>query len=170
MATVLQSSLGGAVEHDGGRRLRCRYPGRLVTALLLVLASLWSFGAALMVVGGALDRDPGVVVFGSLGVLAVGGVILLVRFRVRRMGTVEVDADAGTIVFSRSRAERGRWPLAEVTFTRVWDPFHRGFGFFYWLVARVPDGRGLRLAKGTAVEIDYLLRVLRDWGLRVGPR
>jgi hypothetical protein len=168
MGTELYSTFWGRVDRTGPWRATFHYPGRAYTGLLVAVLCFWLVGVVAMLVGGAADREWGAVGGGVLGLGACAVMAAWIRFRVRRMGTFVVDAEAGTLEHRRGRSRRGIWPLSEVAFSRQWDPTHRGFEIGYWLVARVPDGRGLRLAKGPAAALDPLLALLASWGVRRG--
>lgn len=168
--TVLHSSFGGEIRQVGSRRLACGYPGRFVSALLLFPVAVWTVGAAALLAGAVLDRRPGLFLGGLFGLGASAALFALVRARHRRMGWFDLDAEAGRLTHRRSFGGAEAWPLETVRFELAWDPFHRSFEQVHWLVARVPDGRGLRLGKGTRQELAPVLARLGDWALRVGPR
>ncbi len=157
---LLHSSMGGEVRRDGARTL-FSYPGRLVTVLMAFPLLIWTLGSMAMVVGAVQSRQYGLLGGALLGFLASTAFLWLVRRRMRCMGSVVVDPSDSTVVFVRWGGRVERWPLRVVDFDTAWDPFHRGFDVQHWLVARVPDGRKLRLAKGTMAEMTPLLVLLK---------
>lgn len=166
----LHSTFGGEVHQVGPRRLVCTYPGRFISVLMCVPIAVWLVGSAAMLAGAVLQGRPAMILGALFGLAASAGLGALVRARHRRMGRCDLDAEAGRLLHRRSFGGTETWPLAQVRFERAWDPFHRGFEQVSWLVARVPDGRGLRLAKGTREELEPRLRLLGDWGLAVPAR
>lgn len=165
---LLHSSMGGDVADLGGGRIAFRYPGLFVSGLMVLPVAVWAAGAVAMGIAAITMRDLAPLAGASAGAIAAAGFGGLIRIRWRRMGRFEVDAAAGTLTWWRLGKQRGRWPLDEVVFGSAWDPFHRGFELQYWLVARVPDGRGMRLAKGARSEVQALLERLKGLALRVG--
>ncbi len=153
MPNVLLESIAGTIIEVKSERVECAYPGRLVTALLALLATVWSLGVLFMVVGIVLHRDlailPGVLV----GMIAITGVLFVVRHRMRTMGRFVVDGGAGELQrVGRRGAVITRHPLSEVRFELRWDPFRRSFVPHYWLIARCP-GASYRLGKGAKDEV-----------------
>lgn len=160
--------MGGEIRLEGERSLRAHCPGSFINALLWAAVLFFSLGAltvlvVVVIAEGSLETAPAMLP----SVLFVGWFGFLLRVRRRRMGTFVVDAARGTLVHLRGATELERWPLQQVRFETVLDPFHRGWGLHHWLVARVPDGRGLRLGKGPKEELARPLSTLASWGLTV---
>ncbi len=164
MARVVQRSMGGEVTSEGAGRYVFTYRGRFLSFLLGLALVVWTLGIAMMIVGVATGGP-----MGLLGGVAIGAVFVLVvgvilRRRLRTMGVFVVDGSSGTLTRMKSEQVRATWPLGDVRFEPQWDPVHRGFERHFWLIARTPDGVGLRLAKGPRGEIDALVEELA--GLR----
>ena len=142
-----------------------------ITARLCVIAGALSLAACCHT---PVQADPvvdtGCVAFSAIlpvipGFVAASLFVALIRFRRLRMGRCIVDRGAGLLRRLRGDREIERWPLSEVRFGLHWDPFHRGFTLQYWLTARVPDGRALRLGKGPRPEVERaLLRMVSRRG------
>jgi hypothetical protein len=171
MEPVLQASLGGWIARTASGRLHCHRPGWFMSGLIL-LALLVSSGGVVAAVLLSLARPT---IWPALGAALPAALFatywsVLLRIRWRRMGSFLIDVHGGTLLHFRGLQEVERWPLHAIRFSTVWDPFHSGGGIHRWIIARVPDGRGLRLGKGTAAENAPVLRVLTEWGLRVEDR
>ncbi|MBX3269597.1 MAG: hypothetical protein KF729_05020 [Sandaracinaceae bacterium] len=165
-ARIISSSLGGEIAVESPRRLRASYPGRFISALIALGLVVFALGA--LAVGAlAFARGPSALAGMLPSALMAGWFAFLLRRRWRTMGAFVVDLDREELVHERGGREVGRWPLAQIRFGTAWDPFHRGFGLHHWLVARVPDGRALRLGKGTKEELAPCLRWLASAGLTV---
>jgi hypothetical protein len=165
---VLLQSLGGSVVREGPC-VQARYATWLVTSLMILVEVAWSLGVLAMLVGLILgDAPPGLAFGAGFGVLAITGYGWLIRRRIRTMGDFDLDFEAGTLSKLRRGDVKQTWPLAEVRFERRWDPFHRGFGLAFWLVARTADGLALRIGKAPRTEVDRAivrLETLRGAGL-----
>jgi hypothetical protein len=161
--------MGGEISVDGDRRLVCKYSGTFITALLALPAALLLALACAMAVGAVVNDAPTLYGGTAMGVGASGLIFMLVRHRLRTMGWFLLDRNNGTFTHRRGKKELGRWGLMDVhSFELEKDHFHRGFSAMHWLVARVPDGRSLRLGKGSAADMEPVLALLRSWGLTVG--
>lgn len=166
MPDALLRSPGGAIVEESDGLFDCRYAGRFVT-FLLGLGAFAFGGASLLITVLAVVRR---VAFSAIlpvipGFVAASLFVALIRFRRLRMGRCIVDRGAGLLRRLRGDREIERWPLSEVRFGLHWDPFHRGFTLQYWLTARVPDGRALRLGKGPRPEVERaLLRMVSRRG------
>jgi hypothetical protein len=167
---VLVSSMGGSIERSGPRALRCEHPGAFISFLLWCPLVLWSLGLVALLGGAVAGAVEPIALLGLGPALPMMAFFAwLLRRRRRTMGAFELDVDAGQL--HRTRGGDESWPLEALRFGARWDPFHRGFGAEHWLVAEVPDGRALRLGKGPKVEVQAVLRLLSEWGLRVdAPR
>lgn len=165
MHTVVQESLGGRITYDGEGRLHCQCRGLFISGMI---------GIALVVFGGLAIAMIVLVAAGVMAPAALPSIVApgifvaywsaLLRFRVRRMGTFVVDTPAGVIRKLRGTREVETWPLRDVRFGSVWDPFHRGWGMHHWITAQVEPKRRLRLGKGTKDEVLPVLRLLAELG------
>ena len=160
--------MGGEIVLETEQRLVCSYPGRFISALLWIAIGVFSMGIVVPVAL-AVFSDGGLgPLFGALpSALMVAWFAFLLRVRRRRMGVFVLDFAGGTLAHRRGARAIQQWPLADVRLGTVLDPFHRGWGFHYWLVARVPDGRRLRLGKGLQDEMRPVLQWLAQRGLTV---
>jgi hypothetical protein len=156
VSQLVQSSLGGHVTREGDHRWVFTYRGLFISTLLGLLVACWSLSVVMLGVGFVNGGPVGLLGGVVLGAIVTVGAAWLLRHRVRTMGVCVVDLTEGTLARRRRGQIVRTWPLSEIHFERRWDPFHRGFGLHYWLVARTPDGLGLRLAKGPKDEIDAL--------------
>lgn len=159
----LHSSLGGCVEQDGAV-VECRYTGNFISGLLGVVVVVWGAGAMAMFAGAVLDGAPMLALGAAPALVGIAAALALIRFRLHRMGRCVIDAEQGTLTRYRGQTQKGRWPLDAIGYEVRLDPFHQGFPLNYWLVARTPEGRGLRLAKGPHAAIE----ALRDRLVAVG--
>lgn len=171
MDKVLHQSMGGRISLAGEKRLECSYPGRFITVLSLVPAVLFSVGV--LAVAGLVIW--GIVTVQTLGAAAAalamsGWFWCIVYRRLRVMGRFIIDGGQNMLEWYRGTKKMADWPLDDVIFATAWDPFHRDFGFYYWLLARVPDGHRMRLGKGKRGEIKHVLDLLGSWGLSIEER
>jgi len=164
MGALLYQTFFGKVEQTGERQITYRYPGTAGTLGLGLVLLLWSASVVMMLVAIITTGELGPIGLVVAAVIACAGMAALIRFRVRRMGWYVADGDGGTLTYHRGQTEQGRWRADQITFERCWDPIHRGWGMHYWLVARVPDGRRLRLAKGLDNQVEPLLKQLAAMG------
>jgi len=123
---------------------------------LAIVAVFWSVSIVVILVAVVLGGPVGLLCAAGIGVLAVAAVTGILRHRMRAMGVCVVDGTAGTLSRMAGDEVAREWALSEITFERRRDPLHRGFVAHYWLVARMLERLGLRLAKGPAAEIDAL--------------
>lgn len=133
-----------------GAHVHATYRTPLVTIGLSLVVVIWSLGALAMLTSVVVGRAPiGILAGATFGVLASGAMAALVRHRVRTMGRFTLDFDANVLAkLGSGDRPLATWPLDGVRFESRWDPFHRSFVLAYWLIARTPDGLGLRIGKG----------------------
>ena len=159
-------TLYGQIRQEG-RVLRARHTGLFQNVIALMFIPFTGLIAVLLLFQGLRDGNPFSLIV--VPTLAVQWLIIafFLGFRLRRMGRITVDAEHNTLVFVRFGREAGRWPLEQVRFGRAWDPRMLPYGMHYWLTAKVPDGRRLRLYRARNKPINDALELLKAWGATV---
>ena len=153
--------------HQEGRVLRARHTGLFINVIALMFIPFTGIVAALLLFQGLRDGNPFVLIVVPTLAAQWLMILLFLAFRLRRMGRITVDAEHNTLVFVRFGREAGRWPLEQVRFGRALDPWLLTYGMHYWLTAKVPDGRRLRLLRARTRPINDALELLKAWGAPV---
>lgn len=167
MGQELLPSGYGSIEARG-TTLECTYPAFFITGLMC-LPPLGALAACVLplLLGGpevALSIAPA----SLMALLFAAPFAWGARYRSRSMGHFRVDAASNVVCRLRRDAEVERWALSACVATTRWDPFHRGWGAFHWVLLQTPDGRTLRLGKGLTAEAQAVAALLCSWGARPG--
>ena len=154
---VVLRTLGGSIRRDGAGCVRLQLSGAVRDLPARVARGAPGGGRDRGVIASVAYRrsQPLMLSTFCLVPLLILGPLLVIRRR--RMGRCIVDRHAGVLVRMRWGRVIERWPLAGVRLGRSQDIFHRGFTARFWLTATVPDGRALRLGKGSSNQVDQAL-------------
>jgi len=172
-SVVVQSSDFGSMRMTGPKRLDCYYAAWPFSVFLMFPTVVFIVGSIAITVAAFKSGSPLPFLEPLLGLAWAGINVWVIARRRRIMGRFVVDADEGYLRRYRGSRELESWLMTQVRFSTQWDPFHRGlrleFGYHYWLVAEVPDGRKMRLGKGRTESLRPVFELLRTWGLSTLP-